>query len=171
MAKNTTVKANKVETLTAGVKGKTVKADKVAPAVKADKGKGKTVKAKNPNPKGKTVKEVAPRQSSQFKLKGVKDGQAVGSVGLDGVNRTRAQWSGFSLSSLLKWVGFNGGTIDNARLLVKGLGLADITSPSTVSCQFYAGAKLANDENPNHQGAPADLNKEQAKQIKTLAGM
>lgn len=120
----------------------------------------------------KKKKPAAP--VTTFALSGVGKkgtGSAVSKEGNDGVTRTRAQWNGYSLCSLLKWVGFNGGTLDNCRTLVASLGLDGVTAGSTLSCQHGAGVALANGTEPNHGGQPADLDKPTAATVRKLAGM
>jgi hypothetical protein len=168
MAKTTKTVAAAVLTSGKG-KGKGKGKPEAAPAV-APKGKGgkpASVKAKE------ATRQKKPTPPTTFKLDGVKGGTAGSADGADGVTRTRAGWNGHSLSGLLKWVGKNGGTIDNARSLVASLGLADVTSPSTVSCQFYAGYQLSlgKNGNPKHGGKAADLDKSEVVAVKRLAGM
>lgn len=148
-------------------------------AVKAKDGAGKakdTPKTNATAPKdGKKKKRPAPTTFGLTLGKGKGKGTATSATGADGVVRTRAQWTGadgtYSLCSLLKWVGKNGGDINNARAMVTNMGLEDVTSASTVSCQFYAGLALANGEKPNHSGPVAPLSKKDAATVKTLAGM
>lgn len=133
-------------------------------------GKGKGKKGKAQATKGKAVPAASTFNLSVPKGKG--KGAAVSATGADGVVRTRAQWNGYSLSGLLKWVGANGGDINNARALVASLGLEDVTSKSTVSCQFYAGvASVTKGAKQNHPGKPADVKKDDVKALKALAGM
>jgi hypothetical protein len=140
---------------------------------KATKGKGKTkgTAGKSGPVTGKTA--AAPSTLS-FALDPTKGkGNATSNTGVDGVVRTRAQWNGYSLCSLLKWVGKNGGDIDNARALVAALGLEDTTAKSTVSCQFYAGVQLALGKKgkPKHTGKAAELTPADVKAVKAMAGM
>ncbi len=128
-----------------------------------------------PKVKGKKaggVRTVRDPQTASRKVKGATL-DSVSRVGVDDVKRTRASWNGYSLSSLLKWVGAAGGDVSNAKALVASLGLTDTTALSTVSCQFYAGRQLAlgASGNPLHTGSPADLTAADAKAVKVMAGM
>lgn len=154
MAKTNTAKTVKAS------KGKSVKAD-VAP--KGKKGKAKPAAAVK-------VPKVKPAD-----VWTVKAGKATGTVsskaGVDGVQRTRFTWNGCSLSSLLKLVGYLGGTLDNARTLLASFQLDGVTSASTVSCQHSAGAQLAAGDTPHHGGAVAELDKATLAAFKKLCGM
>lgn len=127
--------------------------------------------SKKGKPAGGKRKVRDPEQATR-KVKGATL-DSVSRVGADDVKRTRASWNGYSLCSLLKWVGFNGGDITNAKSLVASLGLTDTTALSTISCQFYAGRQLALGKkgNPLHTGSPADLTAADAKAVKVMAGM
>ena len=98
-------------------------------------------------------------------------GTASSKAGVDGVQRTRFTWNGCSLSSLLKLVGYMGGTLDNARAFLAAVQLDGVTSASTVSCQHSAGAQLAAGDTPHHGGAVAELDKPTTAVFRKLCGM
>ena len=139
-----------------------------APKNAIGKGKGK---AAGSDKKNKPAK-VKPPKVNTFTVKaGKAAGTGVSKEGVDGVTRTRFSWNGCSLSSLLKLIGYLGGTLDHCRTMLAAFQLDGVTSGSTVSCQHSAGAQLAAGVTPHHGGAVAELDKSQLAAFKKLCGM
>lgn len=126
MAKvNKSVKTNTVAKNTGkGGKGKT-----------ADKGKPKGGK------KGKPKSLAVAAAPLKLTRKALADNASV-RTDSRGVVRKRAKIFGFSVSSVWRWCGFNGWTLDQTRQLRDAVGLAGVITDANVACQHGDGNRF-----------------------------